>query len=175
MRDLALDFQPRRPGLLMVVLLLAGVMLCADAWLEYGALDDRLAETESRLAQAQKRADRAAASKRDSRPENIFSPEEAAALRQAFAAMRIDWERLFVAIDVATSEEIALLAVRPSVSGKSLQIAGEARNMAAALAFVESLRQAPLANVALVSHQVRDNDPQRPIAFEISATWITGS
>lgn len=170
-----LDFQPRRPGLLAVVILLAGFLLAADAWLEAGALQDRLDEVEGRLAQAQRRSDRLEANRRDSRPENAFSPEEAAALRQAFAAIGIDWEKLYGAIDTATSDEVALLAVRPSIAGKSVQIAGEARNMAAALAFVEALRQEPLAHVSLVSHQIRQNDAQRPIVFEIAATWLTGS
>jgi len=96
-------------------------------------------------------------------------------LRQAIAAIRLDWEALYGSIDQAVSEEISLLAVRPSATGKAVQISGEARDLAAALAFVEALRRLPLANVALLSHQVKQNDPQHPIIFEIAATWLTGS
>jgi len=175
MREIALDFQPRRPGLLSVVLFLAALLLCADAWIDDSALRDTLNETESRLAQAQQRAERLDAGQRDSRPENVFSDEESKALRQAIGAIRIDWEKLYNSIDQAISEDVSLLAVRPNATGKLVQISGEAKDMAAALALVEALRREPLAHVALLSHQVKQNDTQRPIIFEISATWLTGS
>ena len=82
MRDLGLDFQPRRPGLMTVVLLLAGVVLCADAWFEDHTLLGQQEEVEARLAQAKRRADRIDAGRRDSRPENVFSAEESKTLRQ---------------------------------------------------------------------------------------------
>jgi len=170
-----LDFQPRRPGLLAVVLFAAGLFLALDAWFEDTALREKTAAVESRLAQAQRRSERLQANQRQNRPENVFTPEEAGALRQAFGAIAVDWERLYGAIDAATSDDVALVAVRPSVSAKSVQISGEARDMAAALAFVEALRRAPLAQVVLVSHQLKQSDPQRPYAFEIAALWLPAS
>jgi hypothetical protein len=101
--------------------------------------------------------------------------EALSSLRLTIGLIRIDWEKLYRSIDQATSEEIGLLAIRPSVAGKSVQISGEARDMAAALAFVEALRREPLTNAALLSHQIKQSDPQRPIVFEIAATWLTGS
>lgn len=175
MREIALDFQPRRPSLLVLVLLLVGVLLCADAWLEDTALRERLNDVESRLAQARQRADQLAAGRRDSSPENVFSVEESSALRQAIGAIRIDWDKLYRSIDRAVSEDVSLLAIRPNATGKLLQISGEARDMAAVLAFIEALRHEPLAHVALLSHQIKQTDPQHPIVFEISATWLSGS
>lgn len=175
MREIALDFQPRRPGLLSVVLLLAGLMLGADAWLEYSMLQGRLDEADAKLTLAKRRADRVEAGRRDSRPENVFSTDETKALRLAINAIRIDWEALYRSIDKAVTEDVSLLAIRPNVAGKVVQISGEARNMAAALAFVEALRGEQLDKVALLSHQIKQNDPQHPIIFEISATWLTGS
>jgi hypothetical protein len=175
MRDLALDFQPRRPGLLTIVLVLASVLLCADAWLEDSTLRSQLDEANARLSQAKRRADRIDAGRRDSQPENVFSPEESKALRQAIGLIRIDWEKLYGSIDEATSEDVSLVAIRPNATGKLVQISGEARNMAAVLAFVEALRREPLDKPVLISHQIKQSDPQQPILFEISATWLTGS
>lgn len=175
MRNPGLDFQPRRPGLLTVVLLLAGFLLCADAWLEDQNLTSQLDELGSREALTKRRADSLDAGRRDSRPDNVFSGEEAKALRQAMNLIRVDWENLFRSIDDATGEDVALLAIRPNAAGKAVRISGEARNMATALAFVDALRREPLADVVLVSHQIRQNDPQQPILFEISATWLIGS
>jgi hypothetical protein len=175
MREIALDFQPRRPGLLGIVLLLAAGLLCGDAWLEYGVLKERLDDVEARLGQARRRVERADAGRRDAKPENVFTADESKALRLTIGAIRLDWESLYRRIDDATGEEISLLAIHPNVTGKAVQISGEARDLPAALAFVEALRQAPLAHVALLSHQIKQGDPQRPIVFEISATWLTGS
>lgn len=175
MRDPGLDFQPQGPRPFAVVLLLAAGVLCADAGLTHLALGEQLAEAESRVAQLERRLERQAASRRQASPEHALTAEENKSLQQAVAAIGLDWERLYRRIDAASGEDVSLLAVAPNLSGKLVQIGGEARDMQAALAFVEALRQPPLSRVVLVSHQVRQNDPQRPIAFEITATWSTGS
>lgn len=174
MRKLALDFQPRRPGLLPAILLLAGLVLGADQWFEYAQLRDESEALHQRVEQLQKRAARLEASQRGSRPENVFSADETKALRQAIGAVGVDWMALYEHVDRSVGDDIALLAIRPNASGKSVQISGEARRMDDALAFVEALHAAPLSDVVLLSHQIKQNDPQRPIVFEIAATWSSG-
>jgi hypothetical protein len=175
MREAMLDFQPRRPRLMTLALVAAGIVLCLDAGLEYAALDERLSTVGEQLERATRHAERQAAARRDSRPEELFSPAEGKSLQQSAKALRVDWEGLFGGIEQAVSEDVCLLAVRPDVAGKSVQISGEARNLAAALAFVEALKQDPLSSVVLLSHQIRQSDPQRPVVFEIAATWTTAS
>ena len=173
MRRFDLDFQPRRPGLLAVVLLLAALILCLDQWLEYDRLRQQNSELQSRLEQLQQRAKRL--NGQAARPESLFSVEENKALQQAVKAIRVDWEALFRHVEQASGKDISLLQIRPNVSGRTLHVGGEARNMAAALAFVDALRGAPLSDVVLISHQIKQNDAQRPIVFEIAATWQGGS
>ncbi|WP_434514414.1 PilN domain-containing protein [Dechloromonas sp. ARDL1] len=170
-----LDFQPRRPGLLVFCLLLAGGLLAADVVMEERERRERLDDLSGQVAQAKRRLEKRLDAERWRRPENVFSPEETAALRQAYAAIGVEWERLFGTIDAAVSEDVALVAIRPSISGKSVQISGEARNLGAALAFVEALRREPLSQVVLVSHQLKQTDPQRPYVFEIAAAWLPAS
>ena len=157
MRDPGLDFQPRRPGLLALALFAAGLLLAADAWHEAAALREQLNDAELRLAQVERRAERGEQKRRDNRPENLFSGEDNKSIQSAVAAIRRDWEGLYRAIDQA--------------AGKALQISGEARNLGAALAFVDALRQGPLGQAVLQSHQIKQNDPERPIVFEIAAAW----
>jgi Tfp pilus assembly protein PilN len=174
MRDLALDFQPRRPGLLPLILLLVGAVLCADAWLEASQQNAQLADLESRQEQAKRRADRLTRASREAAQREAALPaEQGKALQQAVGAIRIDWEALYRHIDQATQEEVSLLAITPNVAAKSLQISGEARNLQAALGFVESLRRPPLSQVNLLSHKIKADDPQRPVSFEIAATWTS--
>lgn len=169
MRDLGLDFQPRRPGLLPLVLLLAGGVLLADAGFDLKQLDQQREDIAAQVQQAQRRADRLARhGKPDATPLNA---EQDKVLRQTAAAIAIDWEALYRHIDQATREDVALLAIVPNVAGKSLQISGEARHLPAALAFVEALGRPPLAQAILLSHQTKSEDGQHPVVFEISATW----
>jgi hypothetical protein len=174
MRDPGLDFQPRRPKFLTLVLFAAAVLLAGDAAFEEFNSRARLEDALQQTARAETRRGRAEAQQRQQQPESLLSAEQAAALRVATGALAVEWERLFLTIDQAVGEDVALLAIRPSLAAQSVQISGEARDMAAALAFADALRRAPLARVVLLSHSVRINEPGRPIAFEISAEWNTG-
>lgn len=174
MRDLALDFQPRRPGLLPLILLLVGAVLCADAWLEASQQNAQLADLESRQELAKRRADRLTRASREAAQREAALPaEQGKALQQAVAAIGIDWEGLYQRIDRATPEDVSLLGITPNAAAKSLQISGEARNLQAALGFVDTLRQPPLSQVSLLSHKIKADDPQRPVSFEIAATWTS--
>lgn len=168
---LDLDFQPRRPGILAITLLAVAGLLLADVVWEYQQRSDAVDAVQDELSRLERRLQRRQQAERQVQPANVFSKEEAAALQQAVAAISIDWEGLFSAIDAAISDDIALTAIRPSVSTKSVQISGEGREMASILVFVEALRRAPLSQVVLVSHQLKQSDAQRPYSFEITAVW----
>ena len=114
MRRFDLDFQPRRPGLLAVVLLLAALILCLDQWLEYDRLRQQNSELQSRLEQLQQRAKRL--NGQAARPESLFSVEENKALQQAVKAIRVDWEALFRHVEQASGKDISLFQIRTNIS-----------------------------------------------------------
>jgi Tfp pilus assembly protein PilN len=169
--DLALDFLPPRPGLLTMVLVFAALLIVADAALDERTAYERRESAEQAASKAEKRQARAASAQLAPTAESLLTPTEAKAFAAAERAVGVDWERLFGAIDRAVSDDVALLSLRPSVGAQSLQLGGEARDMAAIHAFIETLRQPPLSRVVLLSHSVRSNEPGRPVAFEISAEW----
>lgn len=172
MRELGLDFQPRRQRPLSLLLLCVACILCADAWIELRDHDAQLADLQVQLENAQRRADRLAMKARETaRREAALPVEQSKALQQALAAIHLDWEALFRRIEESTQEDIALLAITPNAASKSLQLSGEARDLQAVLAFVDALRRQPLSRVSLLSHEIKADDPQRPILFEIAATW----
>jgi len=171
MRELGLDFQPRRPGLLPLLLLGVGCVLCADAWIDLRDHNAQLADLQMQREHAQRRADRLALATRDTAREAALPAEQDKALQHAVAAIHIDWEALYRQIDRATGDDIALLAITPNAAAKSLQLSGEARNLQAVLGFVDALRRQPLSQVSLLSHKIKADDPQHPIIFEIAATW----
>lgn len=169
MRDLQLDFQPRRPGPLALLALLAAALVCLDAGIEWRAAGLRLNEVSARVAEAEKRLNRQSGQANERFA--ALPPEQSKALSQASAAIAFDWEAIYRSIDRATGEDIALLAIVPDMAGKSLQISGEARDLKSLLAFVEALPQAPLTRASLASQKIKQDDPQHPVLFDIVAYW----
>lgn len=176
MRDLGVDFQPSRPRLLPIALLFTACVLCVDAWIELLDRETELTELQAQMSKAQRRAERLTLPGGPQSPgkQPPIPAEQAKALQLAAAAIGIDWEALFRRIDHAIQEDVALLAITPNATGKSLQISGEARNLKAVLGFVEALNQQPLSQASLLSHKVKVDDPHNPIIFEIAATWSPG-
>lgn len=86
--------------------------------------------------------------------------------------LNLPWEALFDALELAASEQIGLLSLQPSISGQTIRITGEARDLTALVEYVQALELEPvLKNVHLASYKTRQDHPRRPIVFSIIATW----
>ena len=86
--------------------------------------------------------------------------------------LALPWSPLFSAIERAHTETVALLAVQPDAQRRSVTIIGEAKAYEDVLVYVSRLREeARLKNVYLVGNEVREDQPQRPVAFTVSADW----
>lgn len=104
---------------------------------------------------------------------------DAVTLRDIEAANRIaarltlPWEALFHEIEAAQTSDVALLAIQPNVARRSVQLDGEARNANATLEYIAALEAQPaLANVNLLSHEIRQDDAEKPVRFSIQARWM---
>jgi hypothetical protein len=86
--------------------------------------------------------------------------------------LALPWSPLFNAIEKAHTETVALLAVQPDAQRRSVTIIGEAKGYNEVLEYVVRLREeARLKNVYLVGNEIREDQPQRPVAFTVSADW----
>jgi len=96
-------------------------------------------------------------------------------LRQVDGILRqlnLPWEALFDSLEMAASREVALLSLQPSVSGQTLRITGEARDLVALVEYVQALEREPvLKNAHLASYKTRQDHPLHPVTFSIIATW----
>ena len=100
------------------------------------------------------------------------TPEELAQVRETVARLTLPWEKLFGAIEGAANDKVAVLAVEPDSRTGSVTISGDSKDYLAALSYVLSLRQSDaLRQVQLVRHEVKPNDPQRAVAFTVTAHW----
>lgn len=92
---------------------------------------------------------------------------------QLIRRLQTPWDALFREIELAQSKEIALLAVQPNAERRTVMLEGEAKNASAALDYIVALEAQPsLADVSLVSHEVRREDAEKPIRFSLTAEWL---
>ncbi len=162
MKRIDLDFVARRrsPWAGRVLLALA-VAFSADVALSY------------RQAQSALEATAALASRSEARvPQRRASAEEVAQVRDTLARLSLPWDKLFGALESAASERVALLAVEPDSKTGTVVISGDSKDYLAALSYVLELsHNDSLSKVQLVRHELKASDPQRPVAFTVTARW----
>lgn len=82
------------------------------------------------------------------------------------------WDKLFKALESSMNEDVALLSVQPDAVGGTVALDAEARDWDAMLDYIRRLNEGKFfTGVHLISHQIRQSDPQRPVRFALSCTW----
>lgn len=163
MQRIALDFVRRAPRSRWAsrVLLAVALGVAGDMAFTFAQLDRAVKANEAVVARGQPR--KAVAR---------VSPEELALARDTVERLGLPWTKLFAALESAASDQVALLAIEPDTKSGTVKISGDSKDYLAALGYVLNLSQADaLSNVQLVRHELKQNDPQRPVAFSISAAW----
>lgn len=98
--------------------------------------------------------------------------QEAAAVNGAIARLNLPWRALHDAVRAATPPNVALLALEPDAKKRVLRISAEARHSDDMLAYVAALGKGKLFGaVTLVRHEVLEQDPNRPLRFQLDAAW----
>lgn len=96
------------------------------------------------------------------------------AINGAILQLNLPWPALRQAIGAATPATVALLALEPDARRRSLKISAETRDPDAMIDYVAQLkRQTLFGEVLLLRHEINEVDPNRPLRFEIEATWNT--
>jgi Tfp pilus assembly protein PilN len=165
-RRLELDYRaaPRRalwPGIIVLVVSLA---LGAHLLVRYRDARQELVrlEAESGLVLPERRPARAVPRER--------LDAEAKAAESVVRQLTVPWAALIGALEHASARDVALLQLQPDTDQRQLRLTAEARDREAMFAYVRRLEQSPaLADVHLVSHQVQNEDPQRPVQFSLQA------
>jgi Tfp pilus assembly protein PilN len=84
----------------------------------------------------------------------------------------LPWNAVFKAVEESAGPDIGLLSLEPDLQKGVVRIAGEARNFEALLAYVKQLSARELfGNVLLLSHQVQQDQPDKPVRFALLAYW----
>ena len=163
MKRLALDFV-RRPGSPWPAraLFVLALGLSVETALSYKHLRDAIVQNEAAVERTQPRA----------APGRKVPAEELAAVRETVDRLGMPWNRLFGALESAASDQVALLGIEPDPKAGTVVISGDSKDYLAVLSYVLNLSQAPaLDRVQLVRHETKNNDPQAPVRFAVSAAW----
>lgn len=103
---------------------------------------------------------------------SILTADQQQLLTEMIAHLNVSWDRLYNALEQLNSPELALTSVLPNYQRQQLELQGEAKNMPAIFAYVESLEGLPeIEHVSLQKHQVDEEHPFQPVAFVILARW----
>ena len=154
---------------------LLGAGLClalALAWQgERYLAEERAFEAE--LAAQARRAPVVPAVQRAARAPAV-SAAQANAVNAAIAQLNLPWRDLAAALADATPASIALLALEPDAKRRTLRISAEARNSDDMLAYITRLQAEEwFTSVVLMRHEVMQEDPNRPLRFQVSVQWGT--
>jgi hypothetical protein len=70
------------------------------------------------------------------------------------------------------ADSIAVLGVEPDREKGRIRIVAEARDLQLALAYIERLQKSRVLRYPMLdSHEVRTEDRDRPVRFQLSADW----
>jgi len=107
-------------------------------------------------------------------PKANLTPAQASAVNAAVLQLNLPWRDLAGALSAATPDNVALLALDPDAKRRTVRISAEAKNSDDMLAYVARLQAEEwFSSVVLTRHEVMQQDPNRPLRFQISATWGT--
>jgi hypothetical protein len=143
------------------LLLAIALGICGDMAWRYVQLERSVKSAEAKVARAQPR-----------RAVSSVSPEEVTQAKETVDKLGLPWAKLFTALESAASDQVALLAIEPDAKSGKVLISGDSKDYLAALSYVLNLsKTAGLADVQLVRHEVKKNDPQHAVSFQVSAAW----
>lgn len=179
MRSMNIDFAPRslrrtlfhtHPAVL--ALAVGGLLLCAGAAFGGWKLAEQRHERESQLRHVRERA--AAMSARPVDVVRVAIPEaQAAYVNGAILQLNLPWRDLQDAVAAATPRTVALVAMEPDPRKLILKITAEARTSDDMVNYVAELKQQEMfSGVNLTRHEINEQDPNRPLRFQLEATWV---
>jgi Tfp pilus assembly protein PilN len=98
--------------------------------------------------------------------------EQAKEVDAVVRQLTLPWGPLIETVENAGSKDVAILQLQPEAQQRVLRITAEARSQDAMVDYLKRLSEARgFAQVHLLSHQVQQDDPNRPVQFAAQASF----
>lgn len=178
MRSLNLNFpdggqEARSAGF---IVLLLGIAALTGVLYQFKAAIEEVAYWDLRIAGMDRRTQRKTLPQGAPTPGGREIKQEIKRANAVLSEIDLPWEALFDSVEYATNHDVALLSFQPDASGHTMLIGGEAKNMLALLDFVGALEREPvLKDAYLLKYEIKREDPQQPVIFSLTASWIETS
>ena len=175
MKKIVLDFKQQGPRISLagVVLLAAGVLVAAQLAMQSSDLHARIGLAEQKLTRLEKEGKRHFQGQPVQAADSATLQLEVKQANEILHRLAMPWHGLFQAIESSNEKEIALLSVQPDMQRGVLRLAGEAKSFDALLAYVERLeKNEALTRVFITQHEIRNQDPDKPVRFSLVANWV---
>lgn len=173
MTALRLDYQQEPPSRHAGPVLLALALLAAlFTGAYYFELNEQVALWEGGLEQIERSHGWQPASGREDAHEAEEFALEVKRANEVLRQLTLPWDELFQAVESTAGAKIALLALEPDTEKRTVRISGEARDFASMFKFIALLEERDVFGpVYLQSHQVQEQEPERPVRFSLLAAW----
>lgn len=173
MRALTLDYRPQtRASWVGIALLVAGVASAGVIGSEYQQVADEVAKAETGI-----REHGVATRKKVVVPAAAGDLQKVALevkhAREILLQLSMPWNKLFASVEAVDAPNVALLGIESDIDKQRVKISAEAKNLGAMLDYLRDLEgRLTFADVYLQSHQIQQQDPQHPVRFVLTATWL---
>jgi Tfp pilus assembly protein PilN len=103
----------------------------------------------------------------------VAIPEaQATFVNAAILQLNLPWRELQDAVLAATPRTVALVAMEPDPRKRILKITAETKTSDDMVDYIAALKdQESFSGVILTRHEINDADPNRPLRFQLEATW----
>ncbi len=168
---LRLDYQDKTRAIPWagIVLLAASVAVAVEVGVYYRELTGQIAYWKAKARQAEGASEKSLRERSsDSRDVTL----EIGHANEVLNKITLPWDKLFEAVEWSSGKEVALLGMEPNAEKLDVKIIGEAKNIKAALGYIQHLAsQEIFSSVYLQSHQIQQQNPDKPVRFTVLAIW----
>ncbi len=151
---------------------LAGFVVLALALATAGVLVDRYRATRAALERID--ASQGVLGAERPRPRVLSREklqEEAKGAAAAVRQLALPWRGIIDTVEGAATPEVAILQLQPDAQQRLLRLVATARNQEVMLEYVRTLAAAEMiSDPHVVNHQVRVEEPGRPVQFTVQAS-----
>jgi hypothetical protein len=167
-QPILLDFKTRRRqgGILGGIVLTVGAAGAVIAAVQFHSSSQTLAGLELRLEDIE------SARNAGMGTVSAGAAEEAAPV---VAALGAPWSMLLQELELASQDiggAVAVLAVEPDRDKGRVRIVAEARDLPTSILYIERLQKSNVLRFPMLdSHEVRTEDHEQPVRFQLSAEW----
>jgi hypothetical protein len=171
MRTLELDYRRKeRAHPWAFALLAAGFLAVLTLADRYQAVSEEAAD----LREDKRRLEGASGPARASEPRSTKDTDERLqGARLVVAQLNVPWDTLFRALEGIDEKDVGLLAISPDPNKQQVKLQMEAKSLEAMLSYHRKLAENPVfSDIALTDHQVVQDDPDKPVRFNMNGTWI---